>query len=71
MYVLTKYPLQSILKTYDFTRRIAKWVMRFGSFNIRYRPRNSVKGQVLKDFIFEFTPIEKKPSGICNIVIQL
>ena len=25
IYVLTKYPLQSLLKRSDFTRRIAKW----------------------------------------------
>ena len=36
-----------------------------GSFDIRYRPRSSVKGQVLADFIAEFTP---KSDGkiICN-----
>ena len=36
-----------------------------GSFDIRYRPQSSVKGQVLTDFIAKFTP---KSDGkiICN-----
>ena len=69
MFVLTEYPLQSLLKRSDFTGRIAKWGTRLGSFDIRYRPRSSVKGQVLADFIAEFTP---KNDGkiICNAEIR-
>ena len=69
MLVLTEYPLQSLLKRSDFTGRIAKWGTRLGLFHIRYRPRSSVKGQVLADFIAEFTP---KNDGkiICNAKIH-
>ncbi|XP_075636794.1 uncharacterized protein LOC142609038 [Castanea sativa] len=56
VHVLTEYPLQSLLRRSDFTGRIAKWGTRLGSFDIRYKPRNSVKGQVLADFIAEFSP---------------
>ncbi|XP_075665736.1 uncharacterized protein LOC142635475 [Castanea sativa] len=56
VYVLTEYLLQSLLKRSDFTGRIAKWGTRLGSFDIRYRPRSLVKGQVLVDFIVEFSP---------------
>ena len=38
VFVLTEYPLQSLLKRLDFTGRIAKWGTRLGSFDIRYRP---------------------------------
>ena len=55
IYVLTEYPLQSLVKRSDFTGRIAKWGTRMGSFNIRYRPRSLVKGQVLVDFIANFS----------------
>ena len=55
VYVLTEYPLQSLLKRFDFTGRIAKWGTRLGSFDIRYRPESSVKGQVLADFVVEFS----------------
>ena len=34
---------------------MAKWGTRFESFDIRYRPRSSVKGQVLADFVVEFS----------------
>ena len=56
VFILTKYPLQSLLRRSDFTGRIAKWGTRLGSFDIRYRPRNAVKGQVLADFVAEFSP---------------
>ena len=55
IYVLTEYPLQSLVKRSDFTGRIAKWGTRMGSFNIRYKPRSLVKGQVLVDFIAKFS----------------
>ena len=56
VYVLTKYSLQLLLKRSDFMRRIAKWGTRLGAFDIRYKPRNSVKGQVLANFVTEFSP---------------
>ena len=37
VFVLIEYPLQSLLKRSDFTGRIAKWVTRLGSFDIRYQ----------------------------------
>ena len=54
--MLTEYPLQSLLRRSDFTGRIAKWGTWLGSFNIQYKPRNVVKGQVLADFVAEFSP---------------
>ena len=55
IYVLIEYPLQSLLKRSDFTGQLAKWGTRLGSFDIRYMPRSSVKGQVLADFVAEFS----------------
>jgi len=66
IYVLTEYPLQSLLKRSDFTSRIAKWRIRLGSFDIRYRPRSSVKGQVLTDFVAEFSPI-REMEIVCHV----
>ena len=68
VYVLTEYPLHSLRKRSNFTRRIAKWGTRLGSFDIRYKPRSLVKGQMLADFIIEFIPIEGGPGGAYNIV---
>ena len=44
VYVLTEYPLQLLLKRSNFTGRVAKWGTQLGSFDVRYRPRSSVKG---------------------------
>ena len=66
VYVLTKYPLQSLLKRYNFTGRIAKWETRPGLFDIKYRPRSLMKGQVLVDFVAEFSP-RKEMEVICHV----
>ena len=34
---------------------MALWAMELSEFNIRYRPRTTIKGQVVADFIAEFT----------------
>ena len=63
IWVQTEYPLQSLLRRPDFTKRIAKWGTRLGTFDIRYNPRNSIKGQVLVDFLAEFTPTPGVSTG--------
>ena len=54
MVILTQLPLKSILKSADYTGRIAKWVTILGDFDIKYMPRTSVKRQVLVDLVVEF-----------------
>ncbi|XP_075649982.1 uncharacterized protein LOC142620504 [Castanea sativa] len=68
VHVLTEYPLQSLLRRSNFTERIDKWGTRLGSFDIRYRPRNSVKGQVLTDFIAEFSP--RSTDVVCLVEVR-
>ena len=34
VWVLTEYPLQSLFRRSDFTRRLAKWGTRLGTFDI-------------------------------------
>ena len=53
--ILTQLPLKAILRSTDYTRRIAKWGTVLRAFNIKYMPRTSVKGQVLADLVAEFT----------------
>lgn len=67
VYVLTEYPLQSLLKGSHFKGQKAKWGTRLGSFDIWYKPRSSVKGQVLADFIAEFTPRQGGLRVVCNV----
>ena len=60
--ILTQLPLISLLRSADYTGRIAKWGTILGAFNIKYTPRTSIKGQVLTNLVAEFakTPIEEK-----------
>ncbi|XP_075674981.1 uncharacterized protein LOC142644208 [Castanea sativa] len=58
MVVLTQLPLKSVLRSADYTGRIAKWSTILGAFDIKYMPRTSMKGQVLADLVAEFA----KPS---------
>ena len=62
--VLTQLPLKTILRSADYTGRIAKWGTILGVFDIKYMPRTSIKGQVLTDLMAEFTEpeIEELPS---------
>ena len=53
--VLTQLPLISLLRSADYTGRIAKWSTILGAFDIKYMPRTSIKGQVLTDLVAEFT----------------
>ena len=56
--VPTQLPLKTILRSIDYTGRIAKWGTILGAFDIKYMPRTSVKGQVLADLVAEFTEPE-------------
>ena len=46
--------------------RIAKWGTRLRAFDIRYKPRNSVKGQVLVDFVAKFSPRSEREL-VCHV----
>ena len=54
MVVLTLLPLKSVLRSADYTGRVAKWGTILGAFDIKYMPRTSIKGQVLADLMAEF-----------------
>ena len=41
--VLTQLPLKSILRSADYTGRIAKWGTILGAFDIKYLPRTFIK----------------------------
>ena len=63
--VLTQLPLKSVLRTADYTGRIALWNTILGAFDIKYMPRTSIKGQVLADLVAEFAePLIETPSEL-------
>ncbi|XP_075674976.1 putative mitochondrial protein AtMg00860 [Castanea sativa] len=57
--ILTQLTLKSLLRSADYTGRIAKWGTILGAFDIKYMPRTAVKGQVA-DLVAEFA----KPSVV-------
>ena len=68
MVMLTQLPLQDLLQKSDYTGRIAKWGTMLGAYNVRYMPRTAIKGQVLANFVAEFTEgvgsLEEKALGV-------
>ena len=53
--VLTNKPLRKDMSSPETAGRMALWVVELSEFDIQYRPRTAVKGQVVADFISEFT----------------
>ena len=58
--VLTDRPLRQAMSNLDTVGRLALWAIELSKFNIQYRPRTAIKGQVIADFIAEFTHDEDK-----------
>ena len=61
--MLTQLPPKSILRSADYTGRIAKWGTILGAFDIKYMPRTSIKGQVLVDLVAEFAECLEEMKG--------
>ncbi|RVW61661.1 Retrovirus-related Pol polyprotein from transposon 297 [Vitis vinifera] len=57
--VLTDQPLRNILHKPDLTGRMLQWAIELSEFGIEFQPRLSMKGQVMADFVMEYS---RKPS---------
>ena len=53
--VLTDKPLRRVMNSTEATGRIALWAVELSEFDIQYHLRTAIKGQVVADFIVEFT----------------
>ena len=53
-----EYLMKQILHKSETSTRLIKWAIELSKFDIRYKPRTAVKGQILVDFIIEFTPAQ-------------
>ena len=53
--VPTKFPMNQKLHKPETSGRLMKWAIELSEFDIRYRPKTAIKGQVLADFVMEFT----------------
>ena len=42
----------------EVSGRLMKWAIELSEFDIRYKPKTAIKGQVLADFVMEFAPVQ-------------
>ena len=56
--VPTEYPMKQVLHKPETFGRLMKWAIELSELDIRYRPKTAIKGQVLADFVMEFTSAE-------------
>ena len=56
--VPTEYSMKQVLHKPDTLGRLMKWALELSEFDIRYKPKTEIKGQVLADFVMEFTLAE-------------
>ncbi|GJU54625.1 reverse transcriptase domain-containing protein [Tanacetum coccineum] len=68
--VITDQPIQQVLSRPEVAGRLQKWIIELGEYAIHYRPRVSVKGQILEDFIVEW-PKEDSPDTLIEIEEEL
>ncbi|GJY79940.1 reverse transcriptase domain-containing protein [Tanacetum coccineum] len=61
--VITDQPIKQLLSNSEITGRMLKWKFELEGYDIQYRPRISIKGQILADFIVE-RPEEESPDEL-------
>ena len=54
--VLTEYHLKAIVENLEANGRIAKWVTEIRPLRVTFEPKTAIKGQIMANFIAEFTP---------------
>ena len=56
--VLIEYPMKQVLHKPETSGRLMKWAIELSEFDIRYKPKTAIKGQILADFVIEFISVE-------------
>ena len=56
--VPTEYPMKQVLHKPETSGRLMKWAIELSEFDIRCKPKTAIKGQILADFVMEFTSAE-------------
>ncbi|GKA61397.1 reverse transcriptase domain-containing protein [Tanacetum coccineum] len=51
--VITDQPIKQVLSKPEIAERLQKWSIELGEYDIQYKPKTSVKGHILADFIVE------------------
>ena len=58
--VPTDQPLRRAMTNPETSGRMALWAIELSEYDVRYQPRTAMKGQILADFIAEFTAPEEQ-----------
>ena len=58
--VLKDQPLKRAMSSPEAARRMALWAIELSEFDVQYRPQRAVKGQIVANFIAEYTQSEDK-----------
>ena len=56
--VPTEFSMKQVLHKLETSGRLMKWAIELSKFDIQYKPKTAIKGQVLADFVMEFTSAE-------------
>ncbi|GJW85476.1 reverse transcriptase domain-containing protein [Tanacetum coccineum] len=61
--VITSQPIKQLLSSSEISGRMLKWKFELEGYDIQYRPRTAIKGQILADFIVE-RPEDESPDEL-------
>ena len=50
--------MKQVLHKLETSGRLMKWTIELSEFDIRYKPKTTIKGKILVDFVMEFTSVE-------------
>lgn len=53
--VMTDQPIKQVMRKPEALGRIVRWAIELSEFDIRFKPRGTIKAQALMDFIIEGT----------------
>ena len=56
--ISTEYPMKQVLHKPETSERLMKWAIELSEFDIKYKSKTAIKGQILADFVMEFTSAE-------------
>ena len=51
----TEYLMQQVLHKLETSGRLMKWAIEMSEFDVKYKPKTTIKRQILADFVMEFT----------------
>ncbi|XP_013639713.1 PREDICTED: uncharacterized protein LOC106344977 [Brassica oleracea var. oleracea] len=54
--VVTSFPVKLVLHKPEVSRRLAKWAVELGEYDVIFRPATAIKSVVLADFVADFSP---------------